>query len=154
MSVILTWLAFVPPRIPKLTEDSLRVALPRIEADTHLTRELTEFSPLFTRALGGPLYDPPEVVASPVPQDEIEPKDAAPPPKKRKLVRDIEMRVVGTLIESGRSLAILVDSEGRIQLRGEGDALETIAGEAKVARIGLKQVTILVEDDELTLETP
>lgn len=150
---MILWRAFCRPALPAIAANDTEAAIPRTSTNAHITRGLDEFAPLFERSLGAPLYDPPP--AKKMPQEK-EPKVVRKnnSPKKENRRAAVGLRVIGTMIEARRSLAILVDADGRIQLRGEGDSIETPVGEGQVDKIELKQVTISLEHDTLTLKAP
>ena len=153
-SVFVLWRAFCEPNLRKVSEVDDRAARPRSVADASFTRELDEFDPLFQRSLGAPLYDSPTPKQAPPPRQEPKPKLRPTLPPKQPRPTDAGLRVIGTVIESGKSLAIFADTNGSIQLRGEGDSIETSTGSAKIDRIELRQVSISFEDETLTLKAP
>lgn len=121
-----------------------------------MTRALSEFDSISQRQLGGPLYDPPpeepiEPPSEPEPTTVVEP---APPPRKKNRRKKAGLRVIGTLIEAGRSMAIIANAEGNIQLCGEGESIETAAGEGQVEKIELDEITLSLDDETLTLKMP
>ncbi len=79
-----------------------------------------------------PLYDPPAVQAP-----------TQPPPS-------LALRLLGTVVETGHSRALLVGPDGKLQLKSVGDSL---AG-AEILRIGPDTVTVrhLDADVELKVE--
>ena len=79
-----------------------------------------------------PVYDPPAVQAP-----------TQPPPS-------LALRLLGTVVETGHSRALLVGADGKLQLKSIGDSL---AG-AEILRIGPDTVTVrhLDADVELKIE--
>lgn len=149
-SVFVLWRAFSTPTLPQIVAKQGGLGFPRSVSNAHVTRDLDEFAPMLSRSLNAPLYDPP-------PKESPKPEVKISNEKPRKNISqkvDSDLRVIGTMIEAGRSLAILVDSGGKIQLRGEGDLVEIADGDGRVVKIELRQVTILLDDETLTLKAP
>lgn len=129
----------------------VEAALPRNVPSARFTRDLAEFAPVLKRSLVAPLYPAPP---KQVPKTKPKVVKQTPIPRKQNRQAEVGLRVVGTMIEPNESRAILVDSEGKIQLRAVGDSIETPVGDGQVDKIELKQVTISFEDGTLTLEAP
>ena len=65
------------------------------------------------RSVRGPLYDspPPKPKPKPKPTPRPTPRPEPPPPR-------LEFKLVGTIIESGQSLAMIEDAEGNFDVKG------------------------------------
>ena len=96
------------------------------------------------RELRGPLYDPPPKPVVPKP---VVPKQTPKPPPKPKL----NWTLVGTLIESGSSVAIVADETGEFDVKGEGDSLELEPQGVQIKSITAEQVTLAFRGAETTL---
>lgn len=105
------------------------------------TRSLDEFAPLWERPIGRPLQDPPA---------EAKPAKKNRQPRKRvKQSSKLNLRLIGTVLESGKSMAILSDAEGNILLGAKGQTLHTAAGSVEVESIELDQVKLSLGDATL-----
>lgn len=90
------------------------------------------------RPLRAPLYDPPP---APVPTKE-QPVPAAPPQPQ------LDLTLVGTIIEENRSIAILSDASGQFDVKGIGESLELTPPGVTVESIESEQVTLQFQDGE------
>jgi len=86
-----------------------------------------------------PLYDPP-----PPP-----PKVVTPPPPQ-----PLPVKLIGTIREEGRSLAILepVRGRGATHLLGVGEKLQVPGGEIEILQVGAETVRLRYLDDDRTLK--
>jgi len=110
---------------------------------------LKDFAKLWQIELRRPLYDPP-------PPPKVVKQNKKDPLKKRRRKNDADpagMRLVGTMLESGRSIAIFTDSSGKVDLKGEGEQLDLSPG-ATVDRIELTQVTIFERGRATVMKLP
>ena len=102
------------------------------------TTKKTEFKITTTmtqRKLRAPLYDPepdPPVSTKPV-------VPAAPRPKPEP---KLNLTLVGTIIESDKSLAIIADANGQFDVKGVGDNLEIDPDGIAITNIKSEQVTL------------
>lgn len=98
---------------------------------------LSWFEPIWAMNLRRPLYDQPQPVTS-----VARPVKKAPPP--------LPIRLAGTVVEPGRSVAMFITAGGKIELKGEGDTV----GEAEVLSIGQDGATVRYRGKriELTLD--
>jgi len=100
-----------------------------------------DFDALWDRPLRRPLYDPPPppqpapVVKRPKPAPRKTEPRPSPPPK-------LDMRLVGTILESGRSMAIVADAAGKIDLKGAGETLDLEPEGVRVESINAESVTV------------
>lgn len=156
-SVLILWRAFCTPNLAMAEFEGASPAIPRTITNARFTRELDEFAPLLERPLGAPLYDPTPVVQRPpkkITEPKVVKKDPKPSKNRRRRRAESGLKVIGTALEPGKSVAIIIDSEGSIQLRGEGDSIETPAGVGHVESIGPDEVVVVIDDDTLTLKMP
>ena len=165
-SGFLVWLAFVRPSISAVATDDITIATPRTVAQPQRTRDLSEFAPLLTRSLGAPLYDSPsqeDVQADQTPEETLAPESdvtpaipqqPTPPTREPLLPKSTGLRLMGTMIEVGGSIAILADVDGGVRLAKVGDSIETDVGEGKIDAIELQQVTLSIDGDSVTLKVP
>ena len=87
------------------------------------------------RKLRAPLYDPeppPPVSTKPV-------VPITPPPKPEP---KLNLTLVGTIIESDKSLAIIADNNGQFDVKGIGDVLEIDPDGIAITNIKPEQVTL------------
>jgi hypothetical protein len=110
-----------------------------------VTRPLDDFAALWRRRLASPLYEPPPVKP-------VETIRQVPTAKKKNKQERLALRLIGTVLESGQSQAIVADSRGNIVLRGVGETLKMATGSGRVERIELNQVTLSLGDDTLILK--
>jgi len=99
------------------------------------------------RQLRAPLYD--TEPDPPKPPKPIRP--AAPLPRP---VPKLQLTLVGTIIESGKSLAIITDINGQFDVKGVGDTLEIDPNGIVITNIQAEQVTLMHRSQStvLTLE--
>ena len=102
------------------------------------TTEKTEFKITATmtqRKLRAPLYDP-------EPAPPVSTKPVAPAPPRPKPEPKLDLTLVGTIIESDKSLAIIADANGQFDVKGVGDILEIAPDGIAIANIKSEQVTL------------
>ncbi len=85
-------------------------------------------------ALRHPLTDPPPPKPRPVAPRVVAPVLQPPP--------TLQLTLVGTIIESGKSLAIIADSSGDFDVKGVGESLELSPAGVSVKRIDSEQVEL------------
>ncbi len=85
-------------------------------------------------ALRRPLVDPPPPAPKPV---QPRPPVPAPPPAP-----GLQLTLVGTIIESENSLAIIADASGAFDVKGVGESLELSPPGVSVKRIESEQVEL------------
>lgn len=98
-----------------------------------------------TGALRGPLYDPPPPVAKP--RVELPPAAKPTPPPKPQL----DLTLVGTIIDAGQSLAIIADATGKFDVKGIGEALELSPEGVRIDQIESEQITLQYQGNESTI---
>ncbi len=140
---ILLW-AFRDPAPPTLEMVEPNAVPQRaMTARASVTRPLNDFAPVWQRRLEAPLY-------APLPG--TSPRKDRTTLKKNKRSAPLGLRLIGTLLESGKSLAMLADADGNIHLRGVGETFNLESGIVEVDRIELQQVTLSIDDRTLTLK--
>lgn len=106
---------------------------------------------VWSRPLLGPLVDPlpPPVVSPP------EPTVVTPLVPREPTRTPLDVRLVGTILEAGRSMALLADSSGRIHLKRSGETIELPAGDTiEVGDILVDQVTVTRRGESVSLTLP
>ena len=141
-SVVVLFFALRPLVKPQSTVGNPSDTSPSVESSVPdnaatKTRDLSEFATVWNRRLSAPLYDPPPRPVAPKPIVET-PKPVRPKPKKPRS----QLRVMGTMVEPDRSLAILSDSDGEIHVCAVGESLETPEGEVSIESIDVDRVTV------------
>lgn len=96
-------------------------------------------------ALRSPLYDPPPK-ADPAPR-QVPTKPKTKPPARPSL----NMTLVGTIIDSDGSLAIIADQNGKFDVKGEGDSLELSPPGVRIGQIGSETITLEYEGATSTI---
>ncbi len=81
-----------------------------------------------------PLVDPPPPTPQPIQPRPTVPASAPPP--------TLQLTLVGTIIESGKSLAIIADASGAFDVKGVGESLELTPAGVSVKRIESEQVEL------------
>jgi len=66
----------------------------------------------------------------------------APPPLPVPLVNDLGLRLVGTVIEEGRSMAIAIDGLGTLDFRREGDLLRLQPDGVRIDKVSKESVLV------------
>ena len=98
---------------------------------------LERFAQVWSRPMQKPLYDPP-----PKP----EPPSPPPPPPK-----PLNIRLLGTMLESDRPAAMFTSSRGGIFIREVGQTVSNDPGEATVVRIEANKVVVEFDGGERVL---
>ena len=106
--------------------------------------ELTIPIALTQRQLRQPLYDP-----EPTPPAPPQPKPPAVP--RAKLGPKLDLSLVGTIIESNKSLAIIADPNGGFDVKGVGEMLEIAPDGIVITSIQSGQVTLEHQGKTTTL---
>jgi hypothetical protein len=88
------------------------------------------------RQLRAPLYDTEPDPPSP-------PKPIRPAAPRPKTVPKLQLTLVGTILESGKSLAIITDINGRFDVKGVGETLEIDPNGIVITNIQAEQVTLM-----------
>lgn len=148
-SAALVCLAFFPPTLAPPAE-GLAVAATGRNGDVgrRSERTLTDFEPLWGKPLRPVNPSPP---APPQPE---------PLPTKEQVASaagsssGLGVQLIGTVLEKGRSLAVLIDGQGNIVLRAVGETLSGGAEAVRVERIELNRVTLSGESQRVTLHMP
>ncbi len=95
--------------------------------------EITIPTAMTQRQLRGPLYD-----AKPAPP----PKPSPPQPPPVKSHPKLDLSLIGTIIESNNSLAIIADANGEFDVKAVGETLELAPDEIVITSIQADQVTL------------
>lgn len=82
---------------------------------------------------------------------------AEPPPERRSVTatraaQSLDIALLGTILEQGRSKAILVGPDGEIELKGVGDSLDITPAGVEVKEIQFASVTLLYRGQTVKLE--
>lgn len=101
---------------------------------------------LASQSLRGPLYDPPPPPVAPIKQPR--PKPTPPPAGPPKL----DLKLVGTIIQTNQSVAILSDSSGQFDVKGIGESLELTPQGVTLQEIEPEQVTLQYQGRRSTLQ--
>ena len=140
---------------PQTSDDANPAFAPAKRASAARTKlihspSLADFAEVWGKQLRRPLYDPPPVSAPPK-------RNAARNPQKHRpkdgQVTVGGVKLVGTMMEDGRSKAIFMNSNGAIDVKGDGETLAFAAG-IRVDRIELQRVTISNDGRLTTLQLP
>lgn len=111
---------------------------------------IADFSSVWDRPLRGPLYDPPPAtpkpVAKPKPVVRTPPKPKTPPPPK------LDIRLVGTILESGHSMAIAADATGKVDVKSSGQVLDLEPVGVRIEEIAADTVTVSYNGQTSTLK--
>ena len=92
------------------------------------------------------LYDPPKP-EPPKPKPVVVRQPTKPKPKKPRL----DWTLTGTIIDPGRSLAILTDATGKTDIRSAGEEVELSPPGVLVRKIDSDKVTLEIQGDQSTL---
>ena len=111
---------------------------------------LEDLAGVWGKELRRPLYDPPKAPKKTVPSDKKESKK-----KRRGGGNGSEggLRLVGTMLEDGRSLAVFMNASGEIDLKGVGETLELAPG-TRLDRIDPTEVTVSIQGRATTFRLP
>jgi len=66
----------------------------------------------------------------------------APPPPPPPAINDLGLRLVGTVLEEGRSMAIAIDGLGTLDFRGEGDLLRLQPDGVRIDKVSKESVLV------------
>ncbi|MEL6104627.1 MAG: hypothetical protein AAFU85_01265 [Planctomycetota bacterium] len=129
-----------PPRQPTVTDESPSARLsPGPVATT------------FDQPLQKSLYDPPKKPTKPKvvqPRPTVKTTPVIRPPKPPKL----DWTLLGTIIESGQSIAIIADASGKTDIRAIGEEVELVPAGVLVRKIDSEVVTLEVRGKESKLK--
>ena len=75
-----------------------------------------------------------------------------PPPPKPRPPRRLDFELLGVVVEDGKSQAIVIDADRRIDVRSQGETLELIPEGATITQIGETSVVISLDGDEYSIE--
>ncbi len=95
-------------------------------------------------SLRGPLYDPPATAP-------ISKVPTAPVPKPSSTKPLLNLTLVGTIISSGQSLAIVADASGEFDVKGIGESLELSPEGVRIQQIEAEQITLQYMGNESTI---
>jgi hypothetical protein len=109
--------------------------------DVASTIDLRELRRLCAMDLRRPLFDPPPPAAA---ESEPQPEPRIP----------MSVRLVGTIIEPGRSIAMLQKHDGSITLCAEGRTVDDRGGPVKVIAVKENEVTVEYAGRSHTLQMP
>lgn len=101
------------------------------------------------RSLRGPLYDPPPVAPrppTPAPRPQPPPQPRTPP------VARLDVRLVGTIIDADRSVAIVSDSSGKLDVKSRGETLELSPAGITIDAIDSQAVTLTYQGRQSTIQ--
>jgi len=100
---------------------------------------LEAFRPIWEIDLRRPLVDPP-------------PPQKPPPPAPR--LPPLRLQLVGTVQESGHSMALLANPQGVIEVKRVGELLGEGRAAAEVVAIQAEQVTVRYQNQDIQLRLP
>jgi hypothetical protein len=106
-------------------------------------------SPLAMRSLRGPLYDPPTVAQRP---PTPAPKPPPTPPPRVESKPRLDLRLVGTIINADRSVAIVSDASGNLDVKGRGETLELSPPGITIDAIDSQAITLSYQGRQSTIE--
>ncbi len=135
------------------TMDAREVAhAPRAAAPPKVTRlsappPLDDFRQLTNKPLRRPLVDPPP---PPPPEKKKKRKNRASAPRRP----SVNLQLVGTVLEVGHSVAILINPQGELTLGTEGQELRLPPAGVRVERVELDRVLLSFRGETITLEMP
>lgn len=145
-AALVVWACQSPPTPPR--EMRPVPVRPAPSPQSSLTRSppLQDFAPLWDRRLRRPLVDPPLAETN---AQQKAPAGQNRRGRKRKTAGGL--RLVGTMLDAERSLAVFVNGRGDIDLKGVGETLDLAPG-TRVEQIELTQVTLADGDNRTILE--
>ncbi len=108
---------------------------PTTDSNTTEKTDLKITAAMTQRQLRAPLYDPEP--APPVSTKPVAPAVPRPKPEPK-----LNLTLVGTIIESNNSLAIIADANGQFDVKGVGDILQVDPDGVAIASIKSEQVTL------------
>lgn len=105
-------------------------------------------SEMAMRSLRGPLYDPPPMAQRPTPPPQPPPQS---PPRVEPKAR-LDVRLVGTIINDDRSVAIVSDASGKLDVKSRGETLELSPAGIVIDTIDSQTVTLSYQGRQSTIE--
>ncbi len=122
---------------------------PSVPTAARLTQSpaLQEFADLASVRLRRPLVDPPPPIKKPV-------RKPAPPVRRSPKAPRLDIRLVGTVLEQGKSTAILVDSQGQIRVGREGESWKVGSATIRVDTVTREAAVISKDEQTVRLELP
>ena len=111
---------------------------------------LEDLAQVWGKRLRRPLFDLPSAAKPPRPNVARKPQ---PRPAATRQVTAGGVKLVGTMMEDGRSKAIFMNSNGEIDVKGDGETLAFATG-IRVDHIELHRVTVTNEGRLTTLQLP
>lgn len=116
-----------------------------VTPETSESPEPTIPTSLTKRSLRGPLYDPEPTPPSP-------PKPRPPTVPRSSEKPKFNLSLVGTIIESNNSLAIIADPDGQFDVKAVGETLELAPAGIVITSIQAEQVTLTHQGKTTTLK--
>lgn len=101
------------------------------------------------RSLRGPLYDPPPMASRP---PTSAPRPQPPPQPRTPPVARLNLRLVGTIIDADRSVAIVSDSSGKLDVKSRGETLELSPAGITIDAITSQAVTLTYQGRQSTIQ--
>jgi len=152
LSVAIVVWAFQSPQLVRVPGSEFAPAGRASAARAKIIRSppLNDFAKVWRKELRQPLYDPPPTTRQP------NRKKNRGPSKGRKSDSQLAVggvQLMGTMLEDGRSKAIFMNSNGEVDVKGDGETLELVAG-VRVDRIELERVTVSNQGRLTTLQLP
>lgn len=144
---VVCWSVMAPERVDAGGTSSDREVNGQLErhgeAESLPPLELRDFEPLWARKFRPPLVDSkPPPKPAPAPPTLTVP---GPPP-------ELDLELVGTLIEPGRSRAVFSDANGKILLGGVGDKIGDGPSQLEIVEIDTRSVVVQHSGRQSTLE--
>lgn len=101
------------------------------------------------RSLRGPLYDPPPIASRP---QTPPPRPPAPPQPRTPPVARLDVQLVGTIIDADRSVAIVSDASGKLDVKSRGETLELSPAGIIIDAIDSQAVTLTYQGRQSTIQ--
>lgn len=140
----IVWAALPPaPELAAVAAASTR----KPAAEVVSSPELDELARFWDRRLQGPLYDSAPLA---VPAEELD-QDGQQMQRQELATLPTEVTLVGTMREEGKSLAIFMHPDGKIDLKQAGESVAFPDGNMRVERIESSQVTLKGDSRSLVL---
>lgn len=119
------------------------------DSDSLVEEPVTVSKDQFAQRLQKSLYDAqkPKPTSTPPTRPAVKPTAPVRPPKPPRL----DWLLVGTIIESGKSVAIISDASGKTDIRAAGEEVELEPTGVLVRKIDSEKVTLEVRGKESTL---
>ncbi len=127
------------------SNDRREITTPLTNADAELV--LITKDPISMRTLRGPLYDAPEP-----PQPVVSPPPSKPVVPKQPVVSQLDLKLVGTIIDDQQSVAIVTDASGSFDVKSSGETLELIPPGVTIQSIEAEQITLNYQGRESTIQ--